>query len=88
MEARKSRNAGYFEKEGIFYRVNQLPGFSKYGYGVAINRITTLDTECYVEIQEDKIVGGYLSEHTGTHHLNYADGYFALDFSVHRKIYK
>lgn len=81
MEAEYSRNGGYYKKEGAEYRVNQIPGFSRYGFGLRINKIEELSLRTYVESKEELILGGFNESHTGNHHLSYSDGMYAFDFT-------
>lgn len=81
MDARVSRNAGSYKLGSNFFRCNQVPGFSQYGFGVEINIIEKISNSGYEEIKVEKHLSGYHPKDIGCHHLSHSDGMMAYDFS-------
>lgn len=85
MEAEKSRNGGFFIQENKMYRVNQVPGFSRYGFGFTVNEVHILSSDNYAEDCVSQQLGGFAQNHKGSHHLSHLDGYYAFDYSSNKK---
>ncbi len=82
MDGMKARNGGFFKKDGELFRVSQIPKFSKYGFGISLNRITELTPTTYQEEKFVEYLGGFFKGQTGNHHLSYSDGYYGVDYSA------
>ena len=80
-DSKKARNAGFFERAGKFYRVNQVQARAQYGYAFEINEVTEISPDNYSE-KCVKRVNPQISEGMmRTHHYHYNGDYTVFDHS-------
>jgi hypothetical protein len=75
-----ARNGGLFAHDGDLYRVNQIHGKGHYGKGFGINKITTLNTETFVEQRIGTVDAEFMDGIRSTHHFSGNATIAAVDF--------
>ena len=80
VDARGGRSAGrIFARDNKIYRPAQL-GAPKYGYGIQLYEIITLDEYNYEEVVVDTILPNWDADLLATHTYNEVDGWQFIDF--------
>ncbi len=85
-DSQKARNGGFFELDGVAYRVNQFHDIGRYGTGISINKIDYIDTNFYQESKVFSIKANFFKNLSGVHHLHMNNRYCVYDHSTFKKI--
>ena len=90
VDSRKARMGGILRDGETIYRVSQRQGFDLYGKSLAINKITHLSENDFVEEEFFKIKPNFFPGIKGTHHIHSNGRVTVYDFleKVKVKIYR
>ena len=81
-----ARNGGViFEKDNI-YRVYQIQGWDRYGEGLGVAKIITLNENEYTESLKFELSSDFFSDAMGTHTYNFNNGIMVTDFVSFKSI--
>ncbi|MDO5681541.1 MAG: hypothetical protein Q4G46_01760 [Propionibacteriaceae bacterium] len=79
-DAQAARNGGILRDGDDIYRVSQRIGFTTYGAGSTIRKITRLDDEVYAEVVVRNIDPDFMPGICGTHHLHSNGQWTVFDY--------
>ena len=86
VDSRRARMGGILRDDKTIYRVSQQQGFDMYGRSSAINRITHLSKDDFVEEELFKIEPNFFAGIKGTHHLHSNGRVTVFDFVENLKV--
>jgi len=76
----KARNGGILIEDESVYRVSQRQRFGFYGASIAINKISTLTADEYIEEEISRIDPDFFVDIAGTHQFHSNGHFTAFDF--------
>lgn len=81
----RARNAGFFIRDGEFYRVNQVQARGQYGYAFQINHITQITPDHYAERAVICVEPDLAAGMARTHHFHIGSTHTVRDHAYWQK---
>jgi len=85
-DSRNARNGGFFIKNNILYRINQIQGKDHYGKSFGVNEVITLSRETYVEKRVSTIHSDFKEGIICTHHYNANEEIGVVDYARKQRL--